>query len=422
MQIEDDRLFTGLSHNSALRSLTLNTCRIYSTAVPTSAAALAQLPNLQAIHFSGFAVPRILAAQLTGLTSLVIEQTHVPMSPDDDVFMIAARNAGLQKLAAGEAMAIYAPEKLQHLLSSCRSLTELDIRGHTLDDHGLAVLLQHGTSITSLVLGNTNLTVSRAKHPASWRRLSLAVAAQRLYCFAYLPLKSVQQLEMNDYLLLGSFKLPVRSVNDPDEVIALLGSAASNLAGCPAWQRSPAYCITLSTDSKGDLSTAYNEVQRAQLFRALAPVGGPSVTSLEMRVKLDLGWGDVQVLADSISSDVKVLTVSHSTLQPGFWAALAQRFTNLKDLLLDDGVRAEAMDVAMYLKSVTTRPFSLSVAPKVLDKPVWKLRERLAAWQLHGIDLALLGYSQEEEVHAEHGVYFESETDSEDEDDEDLGL
>jgi hypothetical protein len=130
------------------------------------------------------------------------------------------------------------PDLLRTVLTSCMRLTQLQLTGVWLDDQGLEMLLTHGTSITGLELGRTSLTTSKADWACSWRELKLYGTLQE---FAYLPLKSVQQLQVVRH---GVYQeslvhLDLPSDTPAAQLLHLLHQATTNLACCPAWVRSP---------------------------------------------------------------------------------------------------------------------------------------------------------------------------------------
>jgi hypothetical protein len=276
-QLGDGSLFSQLAAqpNSSLTSLQLACCSLDSAAVQHAAVALGQLTSLQALHLQGadLRVDTALAAHVTGLTSLTICDDDTGAVLGEQQVAVAVQNQGLRSLSLSSRLYSYhtlQPDLLQEVLSSCTALTQLTLTCGELDDQGLGVLLTHGTSITDLMLGNTSLTTSKADWPCSWRKLDLYEGT--LQEFAYLPLKSVQQLEVRRQRLDTSWvQLALDSDTPAEQLPDLLHQATRNLASCPAWLKAPPSDLLLHGYVQ-DLTS----VQRVQLLQALAPVAGMS--------------------------------------------------------------------------------------------------------------------------------------------------
>jgi hypothetical protein len=354
--------------------------------VRQAAAALAQLPSLQALHLEGAecAVPTALAAQVTGLTRLsVCADLTTPVTVEQQL-TIAAQNEGLGSLSIvsrhprGQ---VLQPGLLQKVLTSCTGLTQLTLDTQTLDDQGLEVLLTHGTSITDLTLGETSLTTSKADRACSWQKLELHNG--HLQEYAYLPLRGVQQHQVTFCGVphsLGSYYIKRPNAQLPD----LLRQATTNLASCPAWAKAPPSELLLHGDAP-DLTSA----QQVQLLQALAPVAGRHVTKLKLDALLQLGGAEAEALAGSFAGSLTSLHLDSVTLLDDFWRPLAQHFHNLQELCLLSYAKADAMSVATYLVKFSCCPSHwLNASIECFqEKDAVHLQTCVDAWGLENIQL-----------------------------------
>jgi hypothetical protein len=392
VQLGDGPLFNQLANqpSPSLTSLQLLHCSINSTAVQHTAAALAQLPGLQALHLeeAGPQAPVKLAERCTGLTSLSIKTEQAVLG--EQQVAVAAQNQGLRSLGLMSRQLSaqrLQPDLLQKVLSSCTALTQLTLTCGRVDDQG--VLLTHGTSITDLTLGNTSLTTSKADWPCSWHKLKLRYAT--LQDLAYVPLRSVQELRVTrngSPWALGQFDLPSRT--PAAQLLRLLRQATTNLASCPAWVKAPPSELALVVRVSG-LTAA----QGLQLLRALAPVAGRHVTKLRLEAPMQLGQAEVEAIASSFAGSLTSLHLRSATLHDSFWKPLAQHFPNLQELLLEVGIKADVMSVAMYLAMVSCRQ---SASHQRLhadigcfyESDATHLQACVAAWGLENIHLDVL--------------------------------
>jgi hypothetical protein len=356
-QLGDGSLFNVLAADSkpTLTSLHLARCSMDSTAVPQAAVALAQLPGLQALHLEGPDSLVPVALHLTGLTSLTIETERA--ARDELPIAVVTQNQGLRSLnlvygsVTGQ---LLQPDLLQEVLTSCISLTQLALHNLIVYDQGMSVLLTHGTSITDLTLGRTSLTTSKAHWACCWRKLVLH--QRTLPEFAYLPLKSVQHLQVGYDKQASWVQLDLPSDIPPAQLPDLVQKATTNLASCPAWAKAPPTQLLLSGHPQ-DLTTA----QQVQLLKALAPAAGRHVSKLFLDVEMQLGQAEVDTLANLLSGSLTSLHLDSATLHDSFWRPLAQHFPNMQELCLNSGIKAAAVDVEMYLASFT------SSTPRRLD-------------------------------------------------------
>jgi hypothetical protein len=240
------------------------------------------------------------------------------------------------------------PGLLHNVLTSCTRLAQLQLSGVWIDDQGLEEVLTHGTSITDITLGKTSLTSSKADWACSWRKLVFCGSLQE---FAYLPLRSVQRLQVIRHSVYGlqPYQVKLGQLDLPsDTPIAqlpdLLHQATRNLASCPAWVRAPASELQLHGSAHGLTSD-----QRVQLLQALAPVAGRHVSKLRIDVGMQLARADVEAMASSFAGSLTSLHLDSATLLDCFWRPLVQHFPNLQELGLGRNVSANVMSVAMYL-------------------------------------------------------------------------
>jgi hypothetical protein len=393
-QLQDGALFDMLACQAScmLRSLQLWECSIHTDAVVNAAQSLALLPHLNALKVMGSGAG--IAAQLTGLTSLVINSQNNATA--GQMCRIAGQNTGLVQLELGRYTYYDGPplQASRHQLSSlskCTSLTQLNIAGFQIDGQALDVLLTQLTSITDLTLGATTLDSSRADRQCSWRKLTLRGPQEGILAqLAYLPLRSVQEGGIN--VLSGTLVLPAPDAVAAAQLPRLVHQAAINLTTCPAWiNAAPA---RLSLQGAGQALTAE---QRVQLFQALAPMGGPHVTEMTINLagQLQLDSAEVQALASTTSGSLKALSLGNCTLLCTFWKVLPHHLPQLSSIALSHNVVASAMDIAMYLairSSSSMQPLHLAVGSGVLDEEsqLW-LEQHISGWQLqlHNITLLL---------------------------------
>jgi hypothetical protein len=275
------------------------------------------------------------------------------------MFAAAARNPGLETFAPSvDVETRPTAAQAKHLLTSCPSLTCLNLSAFSISQDVLEVILTHGTRITKLRAFTIQSDVSFADRPCSWR--SLGVAGVEHYAsvlhWAHLPLKGLTKLEIRDEAHdggLGSFQIPLSSI-DLNQLPQKLREATTNLAACPAWQANPDSCIALD----GDPADSYEDVhifsdqQRIQLLEALAPVGGPHVERFRAAMPgaaFEWGRAELQALARSLnSSQLSLLALDNCHLTVGFWAALEEVLPALDRLTLCWDVTCSASDIAVF--------------------------------------------------------------------------
>jgi hypothetical protein len=259
---------------------------------------------------------------------------------------------------------------LHCLLDSCANLTQLDLSSQDVNDQGLDILLQHGTNVMDLTLGDVHVNRSWADSTCRWQRLMLEDVHGVLAGLAYLPLRSVQRLGTVDND--GRLHLPL---NPSSDLVPLLQQAVSNLKACPAWQQQPAARILLYTLPWWTYGFPYE--QKPQLFSALSPLGGPHLQHLGISMNTDFGQQEVQVLSRSIGSSLRSLSLRRGVIKPSFWPALSQYLPHLKELGLMHKVEVNSMGVTAYLRTLA-RTFTLHVGPGVLaDHTVSHLTHQL---------------------------------------------
>jgi hypothetical protein len=282
------------------------------------------------------------------------------------------------------------------MLTSCTGLTQLTVLHEGLDDQGLGVLLTHGTSIKDMTLGRTHLTTSKAHWPCSWQKLTLSDATLPEY--AYLPLKSVQQL--GNVLSLRQAplgRLPLPGDGEVAQLPSLLHQAATNLASCPGWTKAaPSELELYGPVSLSGLTSA----QRVELLQALAPVAATHVQSLKLEVDMQLGRGEVEVLGNILGGSLTSLYLGGATLMDSFWKPLAERFPHLQKLYLASTTKTVAVNLAMYLATVSccsTDVLEISIAEYVLStEDSLQLKASVEAWGLQDIRLTFEELEEEE--------------------------
>jgi hypothetical protein len=130
-----------------------------------------------------------------------------------------------------------------------------------------------------------------------------------------------------------------------------------------------------------------------QLLQALAPVAGRHVSKLILDVRMHLGDTEVEAIAAQLAGSVRLLFLGRATLLDSFWRPLAQHFPNLRQLCLDTGIKADAMNLAVYLAmSSASAPQGLAVH---IDEYVFReedssrLKACVHAWGLENITLRM---------------------------------
>jgi hypothetical protein len=423
-QLVDGILFDafGLRAGCMLRSLQLYHCSIDTDAIERTAHSLARLPHLQALVLVGPGVSVSIAAQLTGLTSLILSSGAG--TDADQMLLVAGQNRGLVELELGTSSA-RPPLQVIHLLTSVSnhtSLAKLDISYLQVDGQALDILLAQCTSITDLTLGPTTLDSSRADGQCSWRRLSLLGSFDStLFQLAYLPLKSVQRLEERWGALSGTLFLPPSAAVPAAQLPNLLHQAATNLATCPAWISALPSNLRLEGPHQG-----LSAHQRVQLLKSLAPLGGPHVTEMDIFLwdELHLGYDEVQALAGRIGGSLTTLRLRSCTLPGTFWKALTLHLPQLLYLGLFWGVTTSANDIAVYLTMRSCSPtqhMRLEVSRGVLDaESRLQLKEHVSSCQLQGITL-LFGDASDDDDGVEEEQQEEEEGQEEEEEEGEEG-
>jgi hypothetical protein len=351
------------------------------------------------------------------LTSLILD-SHADA---EQMLKVAGQNTGLVQLEfhRSHAQPPFMTGHQRTLLSTCTSLTQLHIAGFHIDGQALDLLLTHCTSITDLTLGRITLDSSRADRQCSWRKLTLRGSFDTtLLQLTYLPLRAVQEL-WDPFVNTGTLCLPPPDVVPTTQLPSLLRQAATNLATCPAWIRTPPSQIRLSWGKGHELGAE----QRVQLFKALVPLGVGHVTEMviSLEEQLELGCMEVQALVSSIGDSLQTLRLANCTLLGTFWKALAQHLPHLSYLDLYSNVATSVIDITVYLtlqSSSSTQPMRLEVDQGVLDaQSRLQLEQHISSWQLElqGITVLFEAPIDEEEDEEKE----EEEEEEEDDDEED---
>jgi hypothetical protein len=210
---------------------------------------------------------------------------------------------------------------------------------------------------------------------------------------AYLPLKSVQELEVGWGSLNNTLLLLLGASDLASELPSWVSQASGNLAACPACNKQPQPVVGLRL---AKLPSALTPQQRVHLFEALAPLRVMQLERLSIRSELELSPPEVEALAHSLGGSIKSLELRECTLVSSFWRPLAQHFPRLEDLTLGDGVKASITDLVFYLGMLSqSRPDSLCiyVNTSILDSTrLAELQAHIAAWQLQNVRLLQIEY------------------------------
>jgi hypothetical protein len=236
----------------------------------------------------------------------------------------------------------------------------------------LDLLLTLGSCITDLVLGNLAITESRASAACHWEKLNICAGndALSMHQAAYLPLKTVQQLEQCSRSTGYSLKLPLSSVR-PSQLPTLLHQAAINLAACPAWQKAmPPDVIVWNAEVDYDPSEhSWTSEQRVQLLRAMAPLRHSHLTGFLLDLDgWELGQPEVAALQHSFGAGLDTLVLGDCILVPSFWAALTELLPHVSDLQLRSSVRCHIPDViTLCSRRSKAHPFVLQLENKLYE-------------------------------------------------------
>jgi hypothetical protein len=221
------------------------------------------------------------------------------------------------------------------------------------------VLLEHGRNITDLTVNAFDLTAGRVDRDCSWQTLHLKLTSQliapSILQFATLPLKRVQTITIcahdtydedthDDHIWdvkyedgeeqnLQHLKVPLNTSSQMPsaQLFTALHQAATNLAGCPAWQKQPTNTITILCPIN----------KRKQLLCTLKPLGGPHIKELIIHpgdLRVHLRPATVQALADSLGNAVTSVKLSNTTCHSAFWRTFATCFPAIDSLHLGVGV------------------------------------------------------------------------------------
>jgi hypothetical protein len=327
----DGGLITGLQQCSYLSVLSINSFTITPAAVKPLASTLARLQSLRdlglSIAYECDTDPAGLVAQLTGLTAL--DFTFSNGSGFKDVIAAAAGNPELQVFRVCSGSAEPGPAELRHLLTSCALLTELELGCDVLSQDVLEVVLMYGTNITSFTTCDIKPTTSLANRPCKWENLHIySDGAPKLLLLANLPLHSVTYLQIGHSNF--NLALPLGSV-PVGQLPSLLHRAASNLAASPAWRAEPSACMSLHCDhdDKPPAGMVFSPEQRVRLLEAVAPLGGPHVTTFRnwfAGAIFEWGRPEIEALAHSLNSTrLTAMELNTGNLSVGFWAALDEK-------------------------------------------------------------------------------------------------
>jgi hypothetical protein len=101
----------------------------------------------------------------------------------------------------------------------------------------------------------------------------------------------------------------------------------------------------------------------------------------------EFGQEEMQVLARSLGSSLRSLSLRKGVIKPSFWLALSQHLPQLRELGLMHKVKVNTMGITAYLRTVT-QPFTLYIGRGVLaDHIVADLANSINARQLQGVSV-----------------------------------
>jgi hypothetical protein len=333
-------VFRGIQAYTSLKQLHLQDCLIADVDLQPAAAALAQLENLTDVSLQG-TTPLGLLSYITGLTKLALKGPC--LTPANAWVHVAACNTQLQVLvveldsysdrAADSSLPAAA---LGQLLTTCRSLSLIQLPDSILDQAALDVLLDEGANITCLSLGRIDATQDRSDKQCTWRELSLASKAVQQ--FAYLPLRMIENCNSFSRVL----RLSLEGSTSGSQLAGLLSKAISNLVACPAWQRGKADTISLSFPEDAN----FTREDRVHLLQALAPVAGvPHFKALELSDNITrsfrignntrsfgIGRAEVEALQHSCGQGLESLKLSFTHLSRSFWAAVTDLLPSVRHI------------------------------------------------------------------------------------------
>jgi hypothetical protein len=86
------------------------------------------------------------------------------------------------------------------------------------------------------------------------------------------------------------------------------------------------------------------------------------------------------VIASSLGSSLRSLSLHRGVIQPSFWPAVSQHLPNLKELKLMHRVRGNIPGITAYLRTVT-QPFTLYIGRGILPDNTMSDD----AWQPHNV-------------------------------------
>jgi hypothetical protein len=390
-------LLTRLQPCSSLTHLALHNCRLADASAGPAAALLSAFPSLRSLELMQANNPMLgLAAQLTGLTSLVIS---VNDNTCDDASVqsiadVAAQNSQLQRLDLRFKSNYLLSDQLQHVLKSCPGMTDLGSHEAIYESEDLDFMMQHATQLTSLRGCGFDLQdTSRAgqEWPGLQQLHLRDMHEMHLEMMGRLPLKTVQSLSSAAPGGLAVFRLPL--VPDPvEDVVTFLQQAASNLASWPAWQQRPEPEILLHGDGNtwaedGELSSEH----RVALLQAVAPLAGPHLKHFVFDIpevqSFSFGQAEVEVLGRAFGSSLTHLELGSGSLKPEFWAALDTALPHLAVLSLTYDVQCSESDLTFYCsRRAAHRPLCFQFSNRDVSEPNPEhLKATLAAWGVQHI-------------------------------------
>jgi hypothetical protein len=368
---------------------------------------MAQLPSLKALLLS-WSTPLSLASQVTSLTQLKLLCRHEPL---EQLVQLAAQNPHLLSVQLSTPSSrgnVFPAVHLRSLLSALPSLTSLTLSCNTIDQGGLDALLELGTSITYLAVYSIRAVQDRSKQPCNWKHLHFAGGGEANSVYlGHLPLEGIETLaHWLEAETLGCFGLPVSTVA-AEELPAVLSKAVLNLSSSVAWRQKPPSEIQLVTMAADQDEAPFWAGLPAHvwlpLFRALAPLGGPHVTSFKFTLlaasAVTLGAAELKALSSSLGQGLKHLYLEDYCNDSGhpagvfiaddFWPALRTCFPGLQQLTLHNvGGSITEMDLIMCGQA-STQPITFSVSPEMADDALdlELLQSKITTWGLSHVKI-----------------------------------
>jgi hypothetical protein len=255
------------------------------------------------------------------------------------------------------------PQLVQPILAISPQLTNLTLM-ESIGQTAFDALLAHGTRLTSLTCGSLKLRKDRSQAACSWKELTLQYQAHDLKLLSYLPLHSLTHLRFGT----NKFQLPMPgpffgynpcSDEHPDTP-ALLRSALTNLAKCPAWQGcGPA--VLIGVENSDYTEDVVDLQQITAMLQGLSLVSDKEVELFIQSPFFCMGSEAVRELDRVLGSRLTCLELHDCRLERDFLPAVWAHLPGLTHLLLSlSSSEVSAEDVASFC-SHATHPLQLAL-------------------------------------------------------------